>query len=139
VGLGPNGIPLLGRLGKAFDMTQDYVEMEQNERTYLRKAAQIAHGKANPTPTKPLAPATPDPKVKGQPRSWTWTGETIESKYLVQGLHYSGDEIRKAGFKLPTIGGKNGKEKVQDGGSIAPVLDLVDQEDVCEELHESGS
>jgi hypothetical protein len=106
VGLGPNGVSLLGRLGKAFDMTQDYVEMEQNERTYIRKAAQIAHGKANPSPPKPLAPVVPEKKAKGQDRRWLWVGETIESAHMVQGLHYFSNEIRRAGFKLPKIGGK---------------------------------
>ena len=69
------------------------------------------------TPRKPEAPVEADPKEKGKPRTWTWVGESIASKGLLHDYQYDAEFIRKAGFKLPKIGGgkKSGKSKDVDG------------------------
>jgi len=68
------------------------------------------------TPKKPEAPVEPQPKLKGIDRDWVWVGESIPSKNLHRDGHYSGETIRKAGFKLPKLQKqkKKGKGKVNE-------------------------
>lgn len=133
MGLGPHGAQLLPRLGKSFQMTEDWVSMEQNERTQLRRAAMLAHAAKNRTPPKPMAPVQPLPKQKGVERLWTWTGERIESKGLWPDGTYTASQIRAAGFKLPTLGGKKHDKETIDSGSIAPIIEIVDETHLCTE------
>lgn len=109
MGLGPHGSSLLARLGKVPGLTWPEpfsMQMEQIDRQEARRDAAIRHAMKHKTPAKPLAPVAPLPKVKGLPRRWEWTGESMPSKGLIQGLEYDTDVIREAGFKLPAIGGK---------------------------------
>ena len=113
MGLGPLGVGLLDRLGRAFEPSLEWIDAEQARRTHTRLMARIAH--ASKKPAKPLAPVEQvDQKLLGK-RVWRWIGEPIPSKDLAPGLLYTSDTLRAQGFKLPTLtktkkkGKKNGQ------------------------------
>lgn len=86
------------------------MQCEQIDRGEARREKAIWHAMHRAAPRQPEAPAAPQPKLKGIDRDWIWTGESIPSKNLHQDGHYSGAEIRKAGFKLPKLKTKGGEK-----------------------------
>ena len=82
------------------------MQLEQLDRQEQRRAKAAWHAAKHKAKAKPLAPATPLYKPKGEKRLWRWDGEALESKKIYPGVRYFSEEIRAAGFKLPKIGGK---------------------------------
>jgi hypothetical protein len=77
--------------------------LEQQDRGEQRKLKAIWYAERHKTPKKPEAPVAAEPKLKGEPRMWKWTGESIPSKGFTAGEVYSVEQIRAAGFKLPKM------------------------------------
>ena len=102
-GLGPNNTSLLERVGKQFEMTLDWLEMDRQERGQARRLAVIRYGMKHKKQQKPTAPVRDKPKMKGYERQWIWEGKSMESKGMIHGQGYSGTEIRNQGFKLPKL------------------------------------
>lgn len=107
MGLGPRGSSLLERTGIPAVVWRDpfAMQLEQQDRGEQRRLKAIWHATRHAPPKKPIAPVESSGKVKGGPRVWVWVGESIESKGMLKGNGYTGERIRKAGFKLPKIGG----------------------------------
>lgn len=108
MGLGPKGSSLLDRTGQPAKVWRDpfAMQLEQQDRGEQRRLKAIWHATRHAKPAKPLAPVEAREKAKGLERLWRWTGESIQSKGMIHGFSYKAGEIRKAGFKLPRIGGK---------------------------------
>ena len=108
MGLGPRHSSLSDRVKlpppvwtNAFSMM-----LEGIARAEARRERAIWHRMKHAVVRKPEAPVLPLSKVKGQERGWIWNGESIGSKSLYNGHEYAAATIRKAGFKLPKLGGK---------------------------------
>lgn len=105
VGFGPNNSSLLERVGKQFEMTLDWLEMDRSERGQARRVAAIRYGMKHKKQQKPLAPVeeTTEKHYGDKARLWKWNGEEIASKGLLPGDLYASDQIREAGFRLPKL------------------------------------
>ena len=104
-GLGPNNSSLLERVGHAFEMTLDWLEMDRQERGQARRKAVMKWTMRHKKQSKPLAPVE-ESELRSIPdnhRLWIWIGETIESKGLQTSLSYSSSYIRQCGFRLPKL------------------------------------
>ena len=108
MGLGPHGCSLLQRIAATPPMWMNpfAMQMEGIARGEARREKAIWHAQRHASPRKPEAPVAALPKCKGEARLWLWEGESIESKGLHKECHYTAEALRKAGFKLPKIGGK---------------------------------
>ena len=108
-GLGPNNSSLLERTGKAFELTEDWLVMDRQERSQVRKLAVIKWRMKKQKAQKPVAPVeeTSQKETKDGVRLWIWKGE---DNGLKQGELYTSDDIRRYGFKLPKLK-KKGKIK----------------------------
>lgn len=102
-GLGPNNSSLLERTGHKFEMTSDWLEMDRQERSMVRKASAIKYAMKHKKPAKPIAPVEQMNGVldmETRSRLWRWVGENNGLKK--DGL-YTAVEIRRYGFKLPKL------------------------------------
>jgi hypothetical protein len=108
VGLGPRGTSLAQRVSLPPPVWSNpfAMQMEGIARAEARRERAIWHRMKHAAPRKPEAPVTPKPKEKGKSRTWLWVGEGIASKGMYEGYTYTAEQLRKAGFKLPKIGGK---------------------------------
>ena len=108
MGLGPHGSSLSERVALPPPVWSNpfAMQMEGIARAEARREMAIWHRQKHAAPRKPEAPVLPLGKVKGQERGWIWNGESIGSKSLYNGHEYAAATIRKAGFKLPKLGGK---------------------------------
>jgi hypothetical protein len=109
VGLGPRGTSLAQRVSlpppvwsNAFSMM-----LEGLARAEARRERAVWHRMKHAVARKPEAPVIAcHVKQRGEERLWRWYGESIESKGLYHDMDYATSTIRKAGFKMPKIGGK---------------------------------
>jgi hypothetical protein len=119
MGLGPYGSSLAYRIALPPPVWSNpfAMQMEGLARAEARRERAVWHRMKHAVARKPEAPVTAEPKHKGIERDWVWTGESILSKNLHQGGHYSGAMIRKAGFKLPKLEKHKAGEmkRVKDG------------------------
>jgi hypothetical protein len=79
------------------------MQLEQQQRGEARREKAIWHAMRHSHPKRPLAPVRSMTKEKGYPRTWLWEGEAIESKGIIPGKVMTSEQLRKAGFKLPTL------------------------------------
>ena len=105
VGLGSNQTSLLERVGKKFEMTLDWLEMDRQERGQARKIAAIKWSMKHKKQQKPVAPVEQcdDRFSEEGKRLWIWKGEDIPSKSIQYAYMLTSDQIRKAGFRCPKL------------------------------------
>ena len=108
-GLGPNNSSLLERTGKAFELTEDWLIMDRQERSQVRQQARMKYANKHKKQQKPVAP------VEETQEKTNWTGERLwkwlgENNGMTNGCIYTGEEIRKHGFKLPKLKKKVGRK-----------------------------
>jgi len=110
MGLGPNGSSLLERLGRPTEPGGDtiWIQVDQHIRGEARMQARMRYQQKHKTPKKPEAPVRP---LNVKPRMWLWEGESISSKLLQNGVEYTAEFIRAAGFKLPELQKQKKKRK----------------------------
>lgn len=109
VDLGPNNTNLMERVGKQFEMTLDWLEMDRSERGQARRVAAIRYGMKHKKQQKPMAPVEETSEKRGKIRVWIWRGEKIETKNLIPGGYYDNGYIRERGFRLPKLKKKEKK------------------------------
>jgi len=112
MGLGPKGSSLIDRCGHDAAPWRDpfAMQLEQQDRLEQRRLKAIWWAMKHKKAQKPEAPVLALKKVKGVPRQWKWWGEDIISTGMLRDGVYFAEDIRKAGFKLPKIGGKKNVE-----------------------------
>ena len=108
MGLGPHGSSLSERMALPPPVWSNpfAMQMEGLARAEARREMAIWHRMKHAVPRKPEAPVEALPKEKGHERKWLWAGGDIISKGLRKDYTYTAGAIRKAGFKLPKLGGK---------------------------------
>ena len=112
MGLGPHGSSLAERVALPPPVWSNpfAMQLEGIARAEARRERAIWHRQKHAAPRKPEAPVSEsNTKVihngKNE-RMWIWEGEDIASKGLFHWRQYTSSQIRKAGFKLPKLGGK---------------------------------